>query len=194
MKVLVVVDVQNDFVDGALGSEWAKQVAPNIINLAAEKAADSNWEVFATRDTHTDEYMNTLEGKKLPVPHCIKHTYGWSLAGELNEIIDTSRIIDKPTFMADTLPSAIMNSWCTRGYTATYEQVDPDSIDEIVLVGFCTSICVISNALLLRGVWPNKKITVYENLCGDVSKEAHDAALTVLRNCQIDVETYNPAS
>lgn len=194
MKAVLVIDVQNDFVTGSLGSTWAEQVTPLIENFVSSIKGNKDYMIFATRDTHKDNYLtDTLEGKKLPVPHCIRGTYGWQLCNNLLESIPSHHIINKPTFMCEDLPANLMHASVSAGYTAEdiVDSQDLAHIDEIILVGFCTSICVVSNALYLRGCFPDKKITVYENLCADINKESHDAALKVMQNCQIDIETYN---
>lgn len=179
MKIVVVVDVQNDFVTGSLGSDMAKEVAPRIVEFLNEIKSNPDYKIFATRDTHGENYLSTYEGKNLPVPHCIKGTWGWQLIDGVKEIVDEYNIIDKATFMAEGLPSYISNGcWQEEG-------VNGSSVDEVILVGFCTSICVVSNALYLRGIWPNVKISVIDNLCGDINEESHRAALAVLGNCQI---------
>lgn len=200
-KLYIVIDVQNDFVTGSLGSDWANETTDNIAKfLKSVKDDKDTMGIWATRDTHCAEdtlteyygidnekhesciYENTLEGQKLPVRHCIYNTEGWEIDGRVAPYIAKDHRYNKPTFMSEWLGRAVKTY---RSLTATdYGRC----LDEIVLMGFCTSICVISNALYLRGLFPNLKITVIENLCADVSKEAHEAALTVMRNCQIDIE------
>lgn len=184
-KLYLVIDVQKDFINGSLGSGWAQKVTPDIAKFLNHVKVDKNAMIWATRDTHfvsgSDNilYNDSLEGKKLPVLHCVKDTEGWQINSDIEKHVD--RTFDKLTFMSERLGENI------RQFQRLHS--GDDLIDEIVLMGFCTSICVISNALYLRGLFPNLKITVLETLCADVSYEAHDAALTVMRNCQIDVET-----
>lgn len=173
-KILIVVDMQNDFVSGSLGSPEAQAIVPNVV----EKVKHWNGDVYFTRDTHFDNYMNSLEGKKLPVPHCIKDTNGWSIIKELNdyacnrtELVTCKKIIDKYTFG--------YNEWVTH-FAACEEK-------EFELCGLCTDICVISNALALRMFYPNAKITVDASCCAGVTPEKHAAALEVMKSCQIDV-------
>ena len=206
-KLYIAIDVQNDFIRGSLGSDWAKSVTPKIAKfLATVKDKEDTVGIWATRDTHFNKesvgeefekdgkrwnseiseacwYENTLEGKKLPVEHCIKDTWGWEIDEEVMKHVTPHRVYDKHTFMSYYLGRYIGNFMKDIKMDMSHE------IDEIVLMGFCTSICVISNALYIRGLFPDMKITVIDNLCGDVSKEAHEAALTVMRNCQIDIET-----
>ena len=167
-KVLIVVDMQNDFITGALGSAEAQAIVPNVI----EKVKNFEGEILFTRDTHyKDNYFATLEGDKLPVLHCVENTYGWQIIEELNPYIKHSaNIIDKFTF----------------GYEDWNEAFD--SIDlEFELCGVCTDICVISNALALRMFYPDAKITVDASCCAGVTPEKHAAALEVMKSCQIEV-------
>lgn len=186
-KIYIAVDVQNDFVSGALGSEWAQEVAPKIVDFVKMiRESDSDASIIATQDSHyltSNEYRiayeHTLEGEKLPVLHCVKDSVGWELVPGLSDNVNSC--IWKETFMSDELPytvGAIIDKYARRA---------GHQVDEIVLFGFCTSICVISNALNLRGHFPNMKITVLKNLCGDINEESHNAALKVMENCQIDV-------
>ena len=172
-KLYIAVDVQNDFVTGCLGSNWAKAISENILHyLKSVKKNENTFGIWATQDTHeVDTYLSSLEGIKLPVPHCINGSQGWDLIDGLKGLVD--RTITKPTFMSEELGKAVLQI--------------ADELDEIILMGFCTSICVISNAINLRGLLPNMKITVLEGLCADISPESHLATCTVLRNCQIDV-------
>lgn len=195
-KIYIAVDVQNDFVSGALGSDWAQEVAPKIVDFVKMiRESDSDAPIIATQDSHylsndgyKIAYEHTLEGEKLPVPHCIEDSEGWELVPGLSDNLNSC--ICKNTFMSDELPYTV-GSIIDKNARRSGHQ-----IDEIVLFGFCTSICVISNALNLRGHFPNMKITVLKNLCGDINEESHTAALKVMENCQIDVTdsrvfTYN---
>lgn len=183
-KAVVFIDVQNDFVKGgALAYGYpAEDIVPKIAAFAA-KCRERGDSLYATRDTHDADYLDTLEGKKLPVPHCNKDLRGWDIADALDEVFVRScvKYVNKPTF----------------GSTKLVEKLIPEVaggwIDEIILCGFCTSICVVSNALLLRAALPNTKITLLEDLCGDIDEASHKAALAVLRNCQIDIATSDAA-
>lgn len=168
-KVLVIVDVQNDFVDGALGTKEAVEILPYVKEEISKKYDD----VFVTFDTHEENYLDTLEGKNLPVKHCIRHTEGWKLNKEIQDALENVSYVpvEKPTFGSCTLVQMI---------TA----LQPD---EITLVGLCTDICVISNALLLRSALYNTTINVVEKACAGVTKEKHLAALETMRSCQINV-------
>lgn len=168
-KVIVVVDMQNDFVDGALGTQEAQEMLPRLVEkLKAEQAAGTAF-VF-TMDTHGADYLTTQEGKKLPVPHCIRGTAGWEIVEVLQPFVRTAAaVIEKPTFGATALPSAL----------ADY--------DEIEFVGLCTDICVISNALLAKAFYPEKRICVDPACCAGVTPESHANALSAMRMCQIEV-------
>ena len=179
MKAVIFVDVQNDFVKGgALAFGYpVEDNTPKITEFAKQCIADG-YKIYATRDTHTTDYMNTLEGKKLPVPHCIEGSDGWMIKSDLLDVIlGKATIVNKPTFGSYDLVDIIKEDVAKLG-----------EFDEIILTGYCTSICVMSNSILLRAAFPNTKITIMSDLCGDVSKEAHDAALTVAAMQQIDVK------
>ncbi|MBQ4110269.1 MAG: cysteine hydrolase [Clostridia bacterium] len=172
-KILIVVDMQNDFVDGALGSEDAVGIVDNVVN----KIKNFDGEIFVTYDTHTDNYMETSEGKKLPVPHCIKDTKGWQLNKKVQEALDTKDAyteVEKVTFGSVELPQIIS------------EFYNPDEI-EIELIGLCTDICVVSNALILKANFPETPVSVDASCCAGVSKETHKAALETMKCCQINV-------
>ncbi len=164
MKTLIVVDMQKDFVDGALGTPEAVAILPAVkAKIAAYAAAGER--IIYTRDTHGEEYLETPEGQKLPVEHCIKGTSGWAIVDGL--YVEGSQIIDKPSF-----------GWTGWGDMA---------FDEIELVGLCTDICVVSNALLLKALFPAVPIAVDARCCAGVTPESHRAALTTMKMCQIDI-------
>ena len=173
MKAVVFVDCQNDFVTGALRNEKAIEVMPKIVEFA-QKCVDECDLIYATQDAHTENYLNTLEGKKLPVKHCIFGTEGWQIVDELAEVLPFNcQYIQKPTFGSDALCDIIAK-----------ESPCPD---EIIICGFVTSICVLANAVMLRAKFPNTPITVLKDLCAGVTEEDHSAALKVLEMQQIDV-------
>ena len=173
MKILVVIDMQNDFVTGSLANPEAEKIITPIKERI--KAARENKEmVIFTQDTHDADYLETLEGQKLPVEHCIYGTKGWEIVDELKD--EAALCVLKPTFMGFDLISRIETI-----AAAMNEDV------EIEICGTVTSICVISTALMLRGAFHNSKIVVNSNLCADITPEGHAAALTVMKNCQIDV-------
>ena len=171
MNILVVVDMQNDFISGALGTAEAKL----IVNGVNERAENFEGLVFFTRDTHFEDYMNTQEGEKLPVPHCIKGTWGWEICDELKEISETTEICDKPTFGSVELMESIK------------ELSLEEEIESITLLGLCTDICVISNAMLLKAALPETKIIVDGTLSAGVTPISHKNALEAMKMCQIEV-------
>lgn len=190
-KLLLVIDAQNDFITDALRNEEAIRTLPNLVKLINEHDGT----VIATRDTHFSKeqvdntkwppadnavaYEDSLEGQKLPVTHCIKGTEGWQIASSVLEALEAKNtdgmkkfhVIDKLTF----------------GYKNWEHDLKFFDFDEIVIAGYCTSICVISNALILRAIYPNMKITVDASCCACVTPESHKAALTAMKMCQIDV-------
>ncbi len=174
-KILVVVDMQNDFISGSLGSERGKE----IVSRVAEKIKQyqqGEYPVIFTRDTHKPNYLETLEGKNLPVTHCIENTDGWQIESSLQALIrDNDIIIDKPTFGSITLGEVI----------ADFAGQDKEL--EVELIGLCTDICVVSNALLIKANIPEHNVIVDSNCCGGVTKESHEAALTTMKMCQIQV-------
>lgn len=171
-RILIVVDMQNDFIDGALGTKEAV----GIVDGAASKILGFEGRIFATLDTHGEDYLETAEGKKLPVPHCISGTYGWLLHEKVLYALSDKdyRTIEKPTF----------------GSTALVEELrrirEKEEID-VELFGLCTDICVVSNALLLKAHFPEMHIFVDASCCAGVTPETHRAALETMKMCQIDV-------
>ena len=179
MKTLIVVDMQNDFIDGALGTPEAQKIVPNVKKKIEEYLAHDNAIIF-TQDTHLDNYLDTPEGKMLPVKHCIKHTNGWNIHQELmdDHIKEKCSIIEKPTF------GSISLMWGIEEYEDDLEK--PENL-ELEFVGLCTDICVISNVLMAKAHYPNAKITVDASCCAGVTPEKHRAALEVMKSCQINV-------
>lgn len=163
-RTLIVVDMQNDFIDGALGTKEAVAIVDNVKNKIREYA-DRGDEIIFTRDTHHEDYMETNEGKHLPVPHCIKGTYGWEVADGL--AVPGAIYIDKPSF----------------GYT---EWKDYD-LQYVEMVGLCTDICVVSNALMIKALYPEINVRVDARCCAGVTPESHEAALTTMTMCQVEV-------
>ncbi len=171
-KFLVVVDMQRDFVDGSLGTAEAVAIVPNV----AEKIKAFDGDIFVTFDTHGENYMETAEGKKLPVPHCIKGTDGWRLDARVEAALAGKRYtaVEKRTFGSVELP----------GLIADFAGGEDFSVE---LIGLCTDICVVSNALLIKASFPEAPISVDASCCAGVSRETHSAALDVMRCCQIDI-------
>ena len=169
-KILVVVDMQKDFIDGALGTKEAEAIVkPVIEKMKTYQKAD----IYLTRDTHGEDYLETAEGKKLPVAHCIKGTEGWQLHPEIEALAEPSHIIDKPTFGSVEL----------MGLLAEENKREPL---ELELVGLCTDICVVSNGLLIKAKLPEVPVKVDPDCCAGVTKESHEAALLTMKMCQID--------
>ncbi len=171
MDVLVVVDMQNDFIDGSLGTEEAKAIVPKV----AEKIKEFKGLVLATRDTHDKDYLTTQEGRKLPVEHCIKGTGGWEIRQEIAELIKEEPI-DKPAFGSRVLAERLL---ALDG---------KETVESITLVGLCTDICVISNALLLKAFLPEVPVIVDASCCAGVTKESHIQALESMKMCQIQIK------
>lgn len=178
-KILVVVDMQNDFITGSLGTKEAVAIVPNVLDKIKEY--DIN-DVCVTRDTHQADYMTTNEGKHLPVEHCIEGTWGWELEDSVKEAVKGAKTVNKPTFGSTKLASMLAK---------VYEElpVSKNGIKEfsVELIGLCTDICVVSNALLLKAQMPEIIISVDSNCCAGVTPESHEAALTTMRMCQIEV-------
>lgn len=171
-KFLVVVDIQNDFVDGSLGTDEAKA----IIDKAAEKIRNFEGDIFVTLDTHSTDYLQTAEGKKLPVEHCIKGTVGWELNPKIRAELDKKgyTAVEKGTFGSTELPQMI----------AEYSGNENFSME---LIGLCTDICVVSNALILKANFPEMSIAVDSRVCAGVTVQSHKAAVETMKMCQIDV-------
>ena len=170
MKVLCVIDMQNDFIDGALGTKEAEAILETV-KAKIDLYRNNGDTVIFTRDTHTEEYMNTQEGKNLPVPHCIKNTRGWEVSSEL--ITEGSVIIDKPTF---------------GSYELTEHIATLSDVEAIELIGLCTDICVISNAMLLKAKFTETPISVDSSCCAGVTPESHLNALSAMKICQIEIK------
>ena len=170
-KLLVVVDMQNDFVDGSLGTKEAEGIVDRVVE---EIEKYDSKDIFATRDTHPENYLETQEGKNLPVPHCIRGTEGWQIRKELDALRKTDPI-DKETFGSTDLAADLL---------ALHED---EEIGSVTLVGLCTDICVISNALLLKATLPEVPIYVDAACCAGVTPESHENALKAMEACQVKV-------
>ena len=171
-KFLVVVDMQRDFVDGALGTAEAIAMTPR----AAEAIRAFDGEIFVTFDTHFDNYLDTAEGRKLPVPHCIRGTEGWQLTPAVQSALEGKRWtpVEKNTFGSVDLPGLIRAAAGEEAFS-------------IRLLGLCTDICVVSNALLLKAAFPEAPLSVLTDCCAGVTPAAHEAALATMASCQIDL-------
>lgn len=186
MKILVVVDMQNDFIDGPLGTKEAQGIV-NEVSLLVEKFKESGYPIIFTRDTHYKNYLKTKEGKKLPIEHGIKGTKGWEITEKINT--NNCTVINKPTFGYKRLPNVIVEK--LKEYlkeNSIENSLRLKNIDEIIIVGLCTDICVISNAILLKTAFPDNDITVLKQCCAGVTQETHQNALNAMEMCQIDIK------
>ena len=171
-KLLVVVDMQNDFIDGSLGTPEAVAIVENVKDKIRQY---DQRDIFVTMDTHPVNYLETQEGRNLPVKHCIKGTPGWEIRSDIQELLPDAKVYEKPTF----------------GSTGLAEDIAKIAADEdiqIELIGLCTDICVISNALLLKAMMPEVPISVDPACCAGVTPESHEAALTTMKMCQVGME------
>jgi nicotinamidase-related amidase len=167
MKTLIVIDMQNDFIDGSLGTAEAVAIVENV-RAKIRAAAEAGDRIIFTRDTHQEDYLETNEGKHLPVVHCIEGTPGWEIREGL--YVEGAEIINKPSF----------------GYTG-WGTCDLEDSDELELIGLCTDICVVSNALILKALFPEKTISVDPACCAGVTPDSHTAALKTMSMCQIEM-------
>ena len=170
-KILIVIDMQNDFIDAALGTKEAVKIVDAVKEKIRSYPAE---DVIATMDTHGENYMETQEGKYLPVPHCIKGSNGWQIRSDIAELLSDAKIYEKPTFGSTAL-------------AADLKAISEKEEIELELIGLCTDICVVSNALLLKAAMPEVKISVDAGCCAGVTPEKHLAALETMRSCQIQV-------
>ena len=194
-KVLIVVDMQNDFVDGTLGTQEAQAIVPKVADYIRDHA-NKDTILLVTKDTHDVDYMNTLEGKNLPVAHCIKNTHGWELAPAIQEAIYDTRgkyhgfdsyfpyftdhIVTKPTFGSMDIQNLL---FVIDDMTGT----QPGEIAEITLMGLCTGICVLSNAILCKATLPEVPVRVVADCCACVTPASHQTALDAMKLCQIEI-------
>ena len=169
--VLIVVDMQKDFIDGALGTAEAVAIVPNV----AKKVRDFKGDVIFTRDTHFENYLDTQEGHNLPVPHCIRETEGWQICKELQLFAENAPIIDKTTFGSMELGPILQ------------DMHEDGAISSITFVGLCTDICVISNVMIAKAFLPEVPIIVDAACCAGVTPDSHNTALASMRTCQVRV-------
>lgn len=168
-NVLAVIDMQNDFIDGALGTKEAEAIVENV----AAQIRDFDGEVVYTRDTHLESYLGTQEGRKLPVPHCIRDTEGWQIRAQVSQACSKdARVFDKPAFGSVEL--------------AEYLRDMPD-LESVTLIGLCTDICVISNAFVIKAFLPEVTVRVNADCCAGVTPESHRNALEAMKMCQVEV-------
>ena len=170
-KILVVIDMQNDFIDGSLGTKEAQQIVPRVVEKMKEY---DPWNIYLTRDTHYENYLDTQEGRNLPVEHCIEGTHGWQLNDAVAKAAEKATVIDKPTFGSNRLAGLLMTE---RAQEAL----------EIELVGLCTDICVICNAMMIKGALPEIPVRVDSRCCAGVTPASHETALAAMKMCQIEI-------
>ena len=169
-KLLIVIDMQNDFIDGSLSTPEAEAIVDAVKDKIRSYPAG---DIFATMDTHESDYLSTQEGRNLPVEHCIKGTDGWRIRPDIAELLTEAAVFEKPTFGSVRMAEAVKAI---------------EDLEEIELIGLCTDICVVSNALLLKATLPEVKICVDSRCCAGVTPEKHLAALETMRSCQIEVK------
>lgn len=174
MDILVVVDMQNDFIDGALGTKEAVEIVPKVV----EKIQSFEGRVLFTRDTHEEDYLETQEGKNLPVVHCVRGTKGWELNPKIEEVRKESPI-DKPAFGSTVLGQVL------KTQDEELKKQGQKGIESVTLVGLCTDICVISNAMLVKAFLPEVPVIVDAKCCAGVTPESHKNALEAMKMCQI---------
>ena len=170
-NILIAVDLQNDFISGCLGSSEAIAIAP----IAAQKIRDFSGEILFTMDTHFDDYLSSQEGKRLPIPHCIKGTDGWQLCPEIAPLQNGRPVFEKSAFGSEELAAYLK---CEN---------QKERIDQIILLGVCTDICVISNAMLIKAALPDCPVAVDAAACAGVTPASHENALQAMAACQIDI-------
>lgn len=173
MKYLIVVDMQNDFITGSLGTKEAERILPKVL----EKVKSFDGTVIYTKDTHGTDYLSTQEGKNLPVEHCMEGSWGWMLAEELERLSAGHKVFNKPTFGSVELVAYLV------------EQAKEQEVEKIELCGLCTDICVISNAFLIKANLPEVPVLVDASCCAGVTPESHSNALGAMKMCQVTV--YN---
>lgn len=184
MKALIIVDMQNDFIDGALGTPEAQAIVSNVVNKM-KSHKNTNTIILFTKDTHKENYLDTPEGKKLPIPHCIEGTLGWSIVKPIASEFKSDGYM---TYSSST----VINGRVLKSTFGSYDLLkilDSDEVefDEIELCGVCTDICVISNAIMIKNYFPDVKVIVDASCCAGVTPEKHAAALEVMKSCQINV-------
>ena len=179
MKILIVVDMQHDFIDGSLGSLEAQSIIPAVHTKVREYEAMENSLIIYTQDTHYEDYLETAEGKKLPIPHCIYESKGWEIVPQVMTRQHNTFTISKFTFGEEQLGKIIDDF--VRNFN------DNKPIESVELCGVCTDICVISNALIAKAHWPQIPIMVDPSYCAGTTIARHDVAIEVMKSCQIDI-------
>lgn len=167
-NVLIVIDMQNDFIDGAIGSCEAQAIVDNVAKKINEYKVRGD-EIIFTKDTHFEDYLSTNEGKNLPIEHCIKGTKGWEISNKLDTA--NCKIIEKPTF----------------GYTEWQKHLSKEDDLAIEFVGLCTDVCVVSNAIIIKAQFPNAHLKVDASCCAGITPQTHASALATMQSCQIEI-------
>lgn len=170
-KALVVIDMQNDFITGVLGNEECMKIVPNVVKRV-QKAVEDKVDIIFSQDTHQEDYLFTQEGRKLPIRHCIQDTKGWEIIPELEEIAKKNGTV----FLKDTFGSRSMA-----------EYMKDHNYEEIEMIGVCTDICVISNAMTIKSFAPESEISVKESCCAGVTPQSHRTAIEAMKACQINI-------
>lgn len=184
-EIVILIDMQNDFTTGTLANKDAEKLIKPMVAFLKQKQNEGNVAFLFTQDTHEKNYLESLEGKHLPIKHCIRGTKGHKIAKELVDVVDNYGIVEKSTFGIDS------ESWEKIMYSNRVEDsIYSHALKRITLIGTCTDICVISNALALKSLYPEIEIYVYEDLCAGTTLENHQAALQVMKSCQVNIEKY----
>ena len=170
-RILVVVDMQKDFIDGSLGTAEAQGIVDNVVSVMLQYPPE---DILATRDTHLENYLETQEGRNLPVVHCVRGTPGWELESRVQQALRGAEIVNKPTFGSTVLANMLAQ-------IAEQEEI------EVTLVGLCTDICVVSNALLIKAFLPEVPVKVIASCCAGVTPESHQKALDMMSMCQVTI-------
>lgn len=191
MKVLVIIDMQNDFIDGVLGTPEAQAIVPKVIEKI--NATDKDTVVIFTKDTHYEDYLKTQEGELLPISHCVKGTDGWNIHKDVRAAWlhkEGACILSKEMFDIEDNNTILKEAFGSIQLGELLKQMDimQVEIEEIELVGLCTDICVISNAMIVKAFLPDTKITVDANCCAGVTPQSHKNALDAMRACQINIK------
>lgn len=180
MEALIVVDMQNDFIDGALGTKEAEAIVPNVVKKIQEFHEDGEHRILYTRDTHGENYLETQEGVNLPVVHCVKGTKGWEICPEV-EALRKENPIDKSSFGSPVLGQVL------KAQDEDLRKQGKEGITSVTLIGLCTDICVITNALLVKAYLPEVPVIVESDCCAGVTVESHNNALEAMKMCQIQI-------
>lgn len=185
MKVMIIVDMQNDFICGSLGTERAQEIVPVVVEKINNYPDKSNTLVLFTKDTHYKNYLETLEGKKLPIEHCIENTPGWSINREVKDVVRRNRFLS--CSKGDIINGRIYKNTFGSSVLSDFLRKNSDIIEEVEFMGLTTDICLVTNVLMAREALPNTRIVVDSKCCAGTTVDKHLAALDVMKSCQIDV-------